>query len=143
MTTEDKIKNAYGYYYDRLYGIIDKYGRIQGSRVISEHDKEVFTDLCYNKSYDLCKFTLNGINYIQPSELQHLNPKQLTEEDKEFLDRTALELMKIYINGQRPKDFGESMTVARLCYRQALSMLDVKNKQLQDIIEETGLKYTL
>lgn len=143
MTIEDKIKNAYGPFYDRLYGIIDKYGRIQHSRIIDTGDRETIQQMFDNTIYGMIEYTINGVDYIQPDSLQHLNPKPLTDEDKEFLDKTALELMKIYIGGQRPKDWSESMTVSRMCYRQALSMLDVRNKQLQSIIDETGLKYTV
>lgn len=139
MTTDDKIKEAYGEYKDRLDGIIDKYGRIQVSR-INQIDKPI-VDQMLQILPNFAEFKINGVQYIQPEQLLPLNPRPLEEWEKEFLDQAAQEIMKIYINKALPKDFGDSMAIARLSYRQSLALLEVKNKQLQDIIDESKMNY--
>ncbi len=62
---------------------------------------------------------------------------KLLKADKDFLDRTALEVMKIYISARRPQSFGDSMSISRISYKQALAMLEIRNNELSTLIKET------
>lgn len=65
--------------------------------------------------------------------------KKLSKEDHLFLDTVALEVLKVYLNGQRPNDFKQSIQVSRVAYKQALAMLKVKNDQLLEMSKEVNV----
>lgn len=65
--------------------------------------------------------------------------KELTKEDKKFLDGVALETLLRYLDRQKPKDFKESVQVARVSYKQALAMLQVRDEQLKEIAKEVKI----
>lgn len=64
----------------------------------------------------------------------------MTKEDKLFLDKAAIEVMKIYINSKPPQGFDDSVKISRVSYSQALAMLEVRKNQLSKMIEERNLK---
>lgn len=57
----------------------------------------------------------------------------------EFLDKIALETMKIYLDKKLPTGFHDSMSLARLSYKHALAMLDVAENSLVSLATEAGL----
>ena len=61
------------------------------------------------------------------------------KDNKEYLDKVAIETMKMYLDKQRPTSFADSMTVARVAYKQAIAMLYVRDTQLQKLAEEVNI----
>lgn len=65
--------------------------------------------------------------------------EQLILENKEFLDRVAIEVMKVYVSRQPPKGFTDSMSIARVAYRQSLALLEVRENELVNLAKEVKL----
>ena len=67
----------------------------------------------------------------------------LTEEiiikEKGYLDRSALIVLEAYVSSQKPKGFEDSMSLARVAYKQALAMLEVRETSLVTLAKESGL----
>ena len=53
--------------------------------------------------------------------------KEIIEDNKEYLDRVALKAMVTYL---------DSMSVSRICYKQALAMLEVRETTLISLAED-------
>ena len=49
----------------------------------------------------------------------------------------ALEVMKVYVGNQPPQNFGNSLSIAKISYKQAIAMLDVKLNYVEDLINES------
>lgn len=62
--------------------------------------------------------------------------KDLTEEDKIFLDRVALEVSKVIITQKRPEKDSEVKQVARISYRTAAILLQTKKSFLPEFIDK-------
>lgn len=61
------------------------------------------------------------------------------EENEYFLDEVATEVMKIFIQQRNPSNFGDSVQVSRIAYRQAIAMLQTK-KNLSPLLDEVNTK---
>lgn len=72
--------------------------------------------------------------------------KKLTEDDilsnSGFLDKIAIEVMKVYMTKQNPHNFGDSVSISRIAYKQALAMLMIRENSLITLAEEAGLLKT-
>jgi hypothetical protein len=62
--------------------------------------------------------------------------KEIIEENKEYLDRVAVAAMVTYLERTPLKGFSDSMSVARICYKQALAMLEVRETTLISLAED-------
>lgn len=62
---------------------------------------------------------------------------EIINDNKDFLNKMAVEAMITYFNRSPPKSFKESEAIARVCYRQALAMLNVNMSELETLALET------
>ena len=60
-------------------------------------------------------------------------------EDQEYLDKVAIEVMKSYLDNQKPKGFQDSVSVARVAYKQAIAMQLVRKTMLKELAEDVGI----
>lgn len=51
---------------------------------------------------------------------------ELLKQHEDYLDKTALEISKVYIDRQLPTSDSDRIVVATASYKQALAMLEVK-----------------
>lgn len=67
-----------------------------------------------------------------------LNKKEIYD-NRKFIDEVAIETMKKYVEMKPPTSFEDSMSIARISYKQALAMLTVKKESLIKLAEEQKL----
>lgn len=61
---------------------------------------------------------------------------KVIEDNKEFIDAVAVETMKSYLRMKPPNSPEDSLSIARVSYRQALAMLEVKENALLPMLEK-------
>ncbi len=64
---------------------------------------------------------------------------KVIEENYEYLDRVAIENMKVLLAVRPPQGFSDSMSISRVSYKQALAMLEVRETSLISLAEESGI----
>ena len=62
--------------------------------------------------------------------------KETIDLNKDYLDNVALQTLITYLNRTPLKGFSDSMSVARISYKQALAMLEVRETTLISLAEE-------
>lgn len=67
-----------------------------------------------------------------------LTAKEITD-NKEFLDKVAIVTLESYLHRSSPKNFADSMSLARVAYKNALGMLEVRENSLLSLAKEAGL----
>lgn len=67
-----------------------------------------------------------------------LTEKQI-QDNKDFLDKVALETSNLYVEAKRPTGFKDSMNVSRLAYSHALAMLEVRDNSLGKLAQDNKL----
>jgi hypothetical protein len=50
----------------------------------------------------------------------------MTNINDDFLDKVAIETMKIYLVNKQPQSYEDSLSIARISYKQAQAMLEAK-----------------
>ena len=65
--------------------------------------------------------------------------KQTIEDNKEYLDKVAIETMVSYLARSPLKGFSDSMSVSRISYKQALAMLEIRETSLESLADESGI----
>lgn len=65
--------------------------------------------------------------------------KETIEENKKFLDSVAKITLAQYLRKQSLTGFKDSMSLARISYKQALAFLKVREDSLVSLAEEEGL----
>ena len=65
--------------------------------------------------------------------------EEILQENKLFLDEVALETMKVYITRKPPQSFEDSISIARVAYRQALAMLEIRENSLLRLAKDVRL----
>lgn len=65
--------------------------------------------------------------------------KEKIKENKEYLDSVALVTMETYLQRSPLKGFNDSMSVARISYKQALAMLEVRENGILSLADESGV----
>jgi hypothetical protein len=65
--------------------------------------------------------------------------EEIINEEKGYLDKAALIVLEAYIVSQKPKGFDDSMSLARVAYKQALAMLEVRETSLVTLAKESKL----
>lgn len=65
--------------------------------------------------------------------------KETIKKNYDYLDKVALETMKEYISKKPPQGFNDSMSIARVSYKQALAMLEVRESSLLTLAVESGI----
>lgn len=65
--------------------------------------------------------------------------EETIKENQKFLDKTARKVMIQYLTGSKPKGFADSMSIARVSYKQALAMLEIKLSSLSSLAKESGI----
>lgn len=58
------------------------------------------------------------------------------KENQNFLDDVAKEVMKVYVGVRPPTSFEDSLSIARVSYKQALAMLEVRENALVGIAKD-------
>ena len=61
---------------------------------------------------------------------------KILEDNKEFIDTVAIETMKSYLRLKPPNSPEDSLSIARVAYRQALAMLEVRENALLPMLEK-------
>ena len=62
--------------------------------------------------------------------------KDIIDNNKDYLDKIAIETLVTYLNRSPPKGFSDSMSIARISYKQALAMLEVRETTLTSLAED-------
>lgn len=65
--------------------------------------------------------------------------QKIIEDNQEFLDKIALQVMTQYVANSKPKGFADSMSIARVSYKQALAMLEVRTSSLTTLAQESSI----
>lgn len=65
--------------------------------------------------------------------------KQTIEKNYSYLDEVAIENMKVLLAVRPPQGFADSMSIARVSYKQALAMLEIKENSLETLAQEAGI----
>ena len=65
--------------------------------------------------------------------------EEIISKEKGYLDRAALIVLEAYVSSQKPKGFEDSMSLARVAYKQALAMLEVRETSVLSLAKESGL----
>ena len=65
-----------------------------------------------------------------------MNLSKVLEDNKEFIDTVAIETMKSYLRLKPPNSPEDSLSIARVAYRQALAMLEVRENALLPMLEK-------
>jgi len=72
-----------------------------------------------------------------------MTTEEILDKHGEFLDKAALNIMKSYVDSQKPTDINDSVQLARIAYRGALALLEVKLNDLSKIIEKDKYFYRI
>lgn len=61
---------------------------------------------------------------------------KIIEDNKDLLDQFAMIALKTYLERSPLKGFKDSMSLARISYKQALAMLEIRENALEQLMEE-------
>lgn len=64
--------------------------------------------------------------------------ESIIKDNEEFLDRVAIATMEFYLRRKAPDSISDATAVSKICYKQALAMLEVK-LGLVEMVKSTEL----
>jgi len=65
--------------------------------------------------------------------------KEIIKDNRAYIDNMASKVMVTYLERSPLKGFEDSMSVARISYKQALAMLEVRDNSLLNLAKEHNL----